>query len=295
MLRPWFAALALVVCGLVLLATFAWSVQFDPPAMLGGLAEAAETVRLPAIAASLHVRAAEMHRAEVRRLREIGAPEMERRAARFALADRLQTAAVILYRAREPDAAGQLLREALQAAPERADLRSLLTDLNTRDLPAEERRVELLRLAYRHDRPLAHYLVAQSFLAEGRHEAAEGYLLRAAETGPTWAEPRLELARLQLRAGRAEEARESAQEALEVTNDLRTQLAAIELLRNSGGHAPERWRVIADFVIERYAVVGLLAVAFVLVLFSPALVALGARGVGAVRGAFQRSMPDNAS
>lgn len=295
MLRPWLAALALIACAVAWLTAYAWSVQFQPPAVLEGLARTAESVRLPAIAVRLHVRAAEMHRARVRALREIDAPEAERREARFALANGLRSAALIMQREEEQEVAVELLTEAMQAAPERADLRVLRTDLATRDGPAAERRVELLRLVYRHDQPLAHYLVAQSFLDEGADEAALGYLTRAAEGSDGWAEPHLALARLHLRGGRAEEAADHAREALAAGGDPRTQLAAGDLLRRAGGDAPERWRVIGEYALERYTAAALLAAAFVVLLFSPVLVALGARAVARVREKLQRDMPESAS
>ena len=295
MLRPWYAALALIIFALAWFTAFAWSVQLRSPDVLEGLADAADSVRFPAIAVSLHVRAAEIERAHVRRLREIDAPGQQRQEARFALADRLGSAAQIMRREGDHAAAEQLLTDALRAAPERSDLRTLLTDLRTRQVTAEERRVELLRLVYRHDDPLAYFLVGESFRNAGDAETAVAYLERAAERKPEWADPHLELARLYRGTGRDEDALGSAQQAFMAADTLGMQLSAINMIERSGGHPPERWRVIAEYAVARYSGLALLVAAFVVLLFSPALVSGGAGAVRRVRDRFQRSMPDSAS
>ncbi len=295
MLRPWFAALALAACGLCWLLAFAWGLQFHPPALVAGLARAADNVRLPAVAATLHRESAEMHRRHVRHLREIGASEIERRAARFALGSRLRSAALIMHREGDTDLADRLLGEAIQAAPERSDLRSLRVDLRTRDDPPDTRRVELLRIVDRYDDPLAHYLVAEGFIAEGNDEAARGYLVRAAGGSTGWADPHLALAKLYTRAGMTDEALTSAREAFASGHDLRGKLAAADLLQHSGGQAPERLRLIARHLSDNWAPLGLLVAAFVLLFFSPALGAFGRQGLKRARDLLQRDIPDSAS
>lgn len=295
LLRPWLAALGLFACAIGWFTAFAWSVQFDPPALLAGLGDAADGMRLPAMAVTLHMRAAELHRAHVRRMRETQAPGAERRDVRFALADRLRSAALIMHRSGDATAAASLLTEALQAAPERTELRSQLVDITTRETSLGQRRVELLRLVHSHADPLAFFLVGQSFIEEGNDEAAAGYLSRAAERSPRWAEAHLELARLHLRAGDLDDSAEHAAIALAEADDLTQRLAAATLARRAGAWAPPQHQIIAQFALARYQGVALLLAAFTVLLFSPALVTLATNAVGRLRGLLQRSISDSAS
>jgi tetratricopeptide (TPR) repeat protein len=287
LLRPWLAALALVVCGVVWMIAFAWSVSFRPPEIVRGLAQAASSVRLEAVAMGLHRSAAEMRREEVRRLRNSSRAAARLQALRFELADDLRDAAALAEAEGETELARQWMADAVQAAPERVDLLCRLSEMRSRDLPADERRMAALRLVYRYDAPCALVLAGKSFMSAGEHEAAEAYLLRAIERSPQWDEPHLLLARLHARAGDREEATLRAQQAFEVSDDLGTALAAAALVRNNGGVAPARWWLIAQHAWQQYRYVGLLVLVFAVMLLSPLLLALARRGwerVSAQRG-----------
>ncbi len=292
-LRPWPAALALVACLVIALAVYAWSVDFRAPDVVSGLGEAAAAVRLQATAMALHLQAAEMHREEVRRMRDAGEAAARLQAARFALADQLRTAALLAWAEGNPDRAGEWLVEASRAAPERVDLICLMTDLRTRATEAAERRVELLLLVLRYDSPCANLLVGESFLEAGDADAARGYLQRAAQGSPEWPGPHLALARLHMLAGDPAAAQASGQKALAHARDLHSRLNAAAIVRRAGGVAPERWRLIAEWAWRTYAWVLPVVGAFVVLLVSPALVRLGRRGVAWVRS--QRGMAQSAS
>jgi tetratricopeptide (TPR) repeat protein len=292
-LRPWLVALALVGCGLIALTAYAWRVEFRGPAVVSGLSEAAANVRLRGIAMSLRIQAAELRRNEVRRLRAQSAPAAARTQARFALADELRDAALLAEADGDLERAREWMAEAAQAAPERADLRCLLTDLRTREAAPDERRMELLRLVYHHDAPCAHVLAAESFLAAGDTQAARAYLQRAAEADERWAEAHLALARLDLREGDAGAAHANAAQALSLARDLRLRLSAAAVLRAAGGSAPSRVQLTAQWAWRSYAYVLPAAGVFVLLLVSPALVASARRGVAWMRS--QRGTAESAS
>ncbi|MFW5866213.1 MAG: hypothetical protein ACOCX2_00260 [Armatimonadota bacterium] len=293
MLRPWLVALALVVCALISLTIFAWRVDFSAPEVVAGLAEAAADVRLTGIAMSLRQEAAEMRRAQVRRLRDANAGEAVLTRERFALADELRDAALLAESEGDLDLAREWMAASAQAAPERADLRCLLTDVRAREAAPEERRMAFLRLVYEHDAPCANLLAGESFLDAGDSQAARAYLERAVEKTPKWAEPRLAMARMEMRANDPEAARRHAARALATATDLRTELGAASLLRSAGGAAPARWRLIARWAWQSYAYVLPSVAVFLVLVFSPAIVRLIKRGVNAVRS--QRSIAESAS
>ncbi|MGC9316728.1 MAG: hypothetical protein ACP5KN_01680 [Armatimonadota bacterium] len=275
MVRPWLAAVAILGCGLLWLAAYSWSVGFDGPRTVAGVARAAAVMRLEGIAMSLHLQRAEALRGHVWQLREEDARAPARRAARFELADALRDAAVLAEREGARELALHLLGEALQAAPERVDLQCLRTDLQTRSMPAGERRVELLRLVLRHDTACANLLAAQSFRREGDLEAAEAYLRRAAEIAPEWSRAHLALAQVLKASGHADGAQFSARRALEAAGGLHERLAAAALLRRLGGEAPEPWRLVAEHVWRSYGHVLLLGVALMVFVFHPGLASAG--------------------
>jgi len=292
-LRPWLAALALVACALIALGVYAWTVEFRAPDIVGGLGRAAAGLRLEAIAMSLHLEAAEMRREEVRRLRAENAAPARRQAARFALANDLRAAALLAEAEGNTDRASEWLTEASRAAPERVDLICLLTDLRTRAAGPNERRMELLRLVYRHDSPCANLLAGQSFLDAADPDAARSYLERAAADSPDWAEPHLALARLDLRAGDLPAARARAAHALAQAEDLPSRLQAAAIIRAAGGAVPPPWQLIAQWAWRGYAWLLPAAVAFVVLLVSPALADLARRAVAWIRS--QRGMAESAS
>lgn len=292
-LRPWLAALALVVCLLIALAVYAWSVDFRAPEVVSGLGEAAAMVRLQATAMALHLEAAEMHRREVRRMRDAGEAAATLQAARFALADELRAAALLAQAEGDPDRAGEWLAEASRAAPERVDLICLMTDLRTRAADIAERRVELLLLVLRYDSPCANLLVGESFLEADDADAARGYLQRAAKASPQWSAPHLALARLHMLANKPAAAQASGQQALANARGLHSRLNAAAVIRRAGGVAPERWRLIVEWAWRTYAWVLPVVGVFVVLLASPALVRLGRRGVAWARS--QRGMAESAS
>jgi tetratricopeptide (TPR) repeat protein len=292
-LRPWLAAGALVLSGFIALAAYAWTVDFRPPEVVSGLARASASVRLEAIAMALHREAAEMHRADVRRLRMVSAAPATLQATRFALANELRSAALLAAAEGDTDHATEWVTEASQAAPERVDLICLMTDLRTRDVKADERMLELLRLVERYDAACANLLVGQAFIEAGDTEAAWGYLERAAQKNPDWADPRLALARLCLGAGDRREAWSYAADAYRHAPDLSSRLAAAAIVRRAGGETPEPWRVIVRWAWRTGAWALPAVVAFVVLLASPALFGLGRRGVGWIRA--QRGMAESAS
>ncbi|MFP4248671.1 MAG: hypothetical protein ACLFU7_03365 [Armatimonadota bacterium] len=293
MLRPWLAVLALVGCALIALAVFAWSVTFSAPAIFSGVAESAANVRLQGIAMSLRRQAATMRRDEVRRLRSDNASAAQRAIARHALADELRSAALLAETEGDLVLAQEWMTEAAQAAPERIDLLCLLTDLRTREIAPEERRKEFLLLVYEHDSPCAHLLAAESFFEADDLVAARAYFERAAREAPQWAKPRLALARLDLRAGDRERAREHAAEALARATGLRAELSAAALLDAAGGAAPSRWLLTARWTWRSYACLLPSVAIFVVLVLSPTLVRLIKRGVAAVLS--QRGMAESAS
>jgi len=291
--RPWLGALALAVCALIWLAVFAWSVGFEPAAVVSGLAQGAATVRLEGIGMALHIEAAEMHREAVARLRRAGAGEARLRSARWRIAGELRAAALLAQAGGDLKLAQSLLTRALQAAPERVDLRCMLTELRARGMPPGDRRMELLRLAYRTDAACAHLLVGESFLETADLQAAEAYLTRAARAEPQWARAHLTLARLYRRSGRREDALAEARAALACADGLRERIVATEMVRLTGGTAPAAWRVIAEHLWHGYRHVGVLVLALVLFAVHPAIVALLRRAVARLRR--QESMPESAS
>ncbi|MFO8080636.1 MAG: hypothetical protein R6V07_10040 [Armatimonadota bacterium] len=293
MLRPWLAALALIGCALIALAVFAWTVNFAGAAVVSGLAEGAANVRLRGIAMSLQRQAAAMRRDEVRRLRGGNASAAERTMARHALADELRDAALRAEDEGDLALAREWMAEAAQAAPERADLRCLLADLRTRDASPDEHRMALLQLVYEHDTPCASLLAGESFLEAGDSGAARAYLERAGRRAPRWAKPRLALARLELRSGDRDRAREHAAEALALARGLRSELCAAALLDAAGGAAPSRWLLMARWAWRSYAYALPSLVLFVLLLISPMLVRLVKRGVAVVRS--QEGITESAS
>lgn len=293
MLRPWMAALALMICALLSLVVFAWSVDFYAPDVVQGFAEASAGLRLEGLAMGLHHEAAEMRRREVRRLRDAGAPAAERTSVRLALADELRDAALLAESEGDLDLATEWMGEAVQAAPERVDLVCLLTDLRTRGGQPEERRVAFLRLVWEHDAACAYMLAGESFLEADDLQTARIYLERAATRAPQWAKPRLMLARIELRANHAEAATEHAREALQLSTDLDAELEAASLLRSTGGDAPAPWEIIARWLWRSYAYVLPSIGAFVLLLLSPGIIRLVQTGVAWVRS--QRNMAESAS
>ncbi len=293
MVRPWRAALGLVVCGLIWLGAYAYSVGFAPADLLSGLGRAAAGLRLEGIAMALHLQAAALSRAQVRALRDLGAGETARQEARFALADDLRSAALLAHVEGDEEPAEDLVTEAIRAAPERVDLRCLLVDMRSADLTADERRVALLRLVYETDAACAHLLAGRSFLEAGDGVAAEAYLQRAAELRPDRPEPHLLLAELYRREGDRDEALRSAQAALANAQDLRTRLEATDCIRMAGGVVPERRRLIAEHAWRNYRQAGVPALAFLVFLLHPLLVSAARRRLARRRG--QRSMADSAS
>jgi tetratricopeptide (TPR) repeat protein len=293
LLRPWLAVLALLGSVFIALVFFAWSVDLSAPAVVNGVAEGAASVRLRGIGMGLHREVAEMRRAEVRRLRRAGAPAAVRASARHALADQLRDGALLADAQDDSALAEGWMAEAAQAAPERVDLLCLLTELRTRETTPEQRRMAFLRLVYEHDAPCACVLAGESFLEAGDSEAARAYLERAIEHAPRWAEPRLLLARLDLRTGDVQSARVHAGHALAVATDLPSELQATALLRSVGGAAPARWLLIGQWAWRRYAYLLPSLGIFVVLLLSPMLLRLVRRGVAAVRS--QRGMAESAS
>lgn len=271
MVRPWLGALGLAISGLLWLGAYAWSVHFEPPRVVSGLGDAASALRFEALAISLHVRAAEMHRDEVIRLRARGAAAPRLQEERFALADELRTAGLLADAEGAAGPAAELLANAVRAAPERVDLRCLLADVRARHESPEQRRVALLRLLLEYDAACAHTLVGESFLESGDAGAARAYLERATTLEPDWARPWLALAEIHLQTGDRERALKSALAALQCAPGLHTRLAAAELVRQAGGAAPPRWQLIAEHAWRTYWPAAALAGAFVIFLTHPAL------------------------
>lgn len=269
MVRPWPAVLGLAGCGLLWLIVYAWSVQFEAPRVVSGLGSAAAALRFEALAVSLHVHAAEMHRAEVVRLRARGASGPSLQEERFALADELRTAGLLAEAEGERAAAVELLANAVRATPERVDLRCLLADLRARGQSPEQRRVALLRLLLEHDAACAHTLVGESFLEAGDLTTARAYLERATALQPHWARPWLALAELHLKTGDREQALDSARVALRCASGLRARLAAAELVRRAGGEAPPRAQMIAAYIARSYWPAAAPALAFAVFLVHP--------------------------
>jgi len=281
--RPWHAALGLAACGLIWLLAFAWSVRFEPAAILSGLGRPAAGLRLGALAMGAHLEAAELSRARVRRLRGEGAAVAALQRTRFDLANELRDAGLLAHADGNAALAEELLTAALQAAPERSDLRCLLVDLRSRALPPDERRVALLELVHESGSACAHMLAGESFLEAGDAEAAQAYLGRAAELRPDWPAPHLLLAEVCWRGGDRAGALANASAALPHAQGLRDRLAATDRMRLAGGRAPERWQVIAEYAWREWWQAGALAAAFVLFLVHPALVAAGGRGLARLR------------
>lgn len=293
MLRPWLAALALVGCGLISLIVHAWSVDFRAVEVVSGIAEGAVNVRFEGIAMGLRIEAAEMRRSEVRRLRAGGASASRLLDARLALADELRDAALLAEAEGDLDLAKEWMAEAVQAAPERADLRCLLTDLRTRSAEPDERRLALLRLVYEHDGPCALLLAGESFAEAGDSAAARAYLERAVEGAPRWPDAHLALARLELRQSAPEAAVTAASEAFRLARDLPTRLRAAEVIEDAGGAAQPRWEIIARWQWRSYAYLLPMVGLFAVLLVSPALAGLGRRAVAWLRA--QRGMAESAS
>lgn len=293
MLRPWLAATALILCIAAAFAVDAWRVGFHAPTVVGRVADAAALLRPNAIGMTLYHRSAELHRAEVRRMREAGESQQRIQAARFALADELRAAALLADAQGASGQAQQWLADATQAAPERVDLLCDLTDSQTRDSTPDERRLELLRLSLEHDVPCANLLVAESFLEADDLEAAYGYLKRAAEAAPIWPKPHLALAQMHLAAGSMDEVRTNAQQALDHATDLRSRLDAAAIVRQSGGTAPQAWQITAEWLWRSYSRALPFVGAFVLLLISPMLVGAGRRGIAWARA--QRTTVESAS
>ncbi len=292
-MRPWLIAAAFLICASAGLLAFAWSVQFDAPATLDGLAVGAHAVRLRGIAIALQTRRAELLRARVRRMRVTGASATALQTARWSLADALRDASIISREAGLDGVAETYMALAAQAAPERDDLRCLLIDLRSRELPPRQRRVELLRLVLEQDCACANMLAGESFMVAGDLEAAAPYLARAAELAPEWPRPHFALARLHLRRSDSDAALRSARAALDSSSGMRQRLAAAELIRRAGGNAPAAWRIVVEQLRDRWTPVGLLALGFLLFVFHPALLSGGRSLLCRVRRQFYNS--DNAA
>ncbi len=283
MVRPWYALLGLAACGVIWLVAFGWSVQFEPTAMMSGLGRAASGLRLNALAMGAHLEATELARARVRRLRNEGAAAATLQRTRFDLANELRDAGLLAYADGNPALAEDLIRAALQAAPERRDLRCLLVDVRSRALTPDERRVALLELVYETDSACAHMLAGENFLTVGDAEAAQAYLARAVELRPDWPTPHLLLAEACRRQGDRAGALTGAQAALQHARTLDERLAAIDLIRMAGGRAPERRQVIVEHVRREWWQVTALATAFALFLVHPTLVAMTRSGLQRLR------------
>ena len=271
MVRPWVGGLAVLLCGLVWLTVLAYRAGFEVGAVCDALARAGAALRLDGIAVALHLEAADAYRAQIRELRDQEAPAAERRRVRYALADQLKAAALILWAEGEPQAAARHLDAAVKAAPERLDLACLRLQGRVKTGEEPDLRLALLRFAYRHDAACAHYLLGRIYFEEGRLDEAIAYLERAVERAPGYAAAHLLLARIRLERDDRAGAVESATRACDSAQDLREMLAAHALVQSLGGEVPPRALFLAEAYWYSYRYAALTVVALLLFLFHPAL------------------------
>lgn len=271
MVRPWVGGLAILLCALAWLGALAYRAQFRPAGMYEGLAGAAAAARLEGIAIALHLEAADAHRRQVQQLRAQGVARPRLKAARFALADQLKAAAMILWHQGEAQAASRHLDAAVKAAPERLDLRCLLIQARVRWGEEPDLRLALLRLAYRHDAACALYLLGRTFLEENRLEEATAYLQRAAERDPRQSGAHLLLAEIGLKQNDRPGALGSASQAYRSARSLQERLAAAALTDRAGGRVPSRAAIMAEAYWRRYRYLAVTLAALAIFLFHPAL------------------------
>jgi len=249
----------------------AYRADFEGGAVYDALARAGVTVGLEGIAVALHLEAAGLYRAQVHELRSEGASRADLRASRYALADQLKAAGLILWRQGEVRGAAHYLDAAAKAAPERLDLRCLLIQARVKTGEEPDLRLALLRLAYRHDAACAHYLLGRMFSQEGRSQEAVAYLERAVEKAPGYTAAHLLLAEIRLKNGDHEGAAQSAGLACESARNLREMLAAHALIQRLGGEAPPRAVFVAEAYWYPYRYVALTMAALLIFLFHPAI------------------------
>jgi len=271
LVRPWVGGLGILLCGLAWLGVEAYRADFEGGAVCDVLARASAAASLEGIAVALHLKAADLYRAQVHALRAEGASRAELRATRYALADQVKAAGLILWRQGELRGAAHYLDAAVKAAPERLDLKCLLIQARVKTGEEPDLRLALLRLAYRHDAACAHYLLGRMFLEEGRSEEAAAYLERAIQKAPGYTAAHLLLAEVRLRNGNREGAVESAGRACESARNLREMLAAHALIQRLDSEAPARAVFVAEAYWYAYRYVALTVAALLVFLFHPAI------------------------
>jgi len=253
------------------LGVVTYRADFEGGAVCDALAHASAAAGLEGIAAALHLEAADLYRAQVRELRSERASRADLRAWRYALADQVKAAGLILWRQGELRGAAHYLDAAVKAAPERLDLRCLLVQARVKTGEEPDLRLALLRLAYRHDAACAHYLLGRMFFQEDRSEEAVAYLERAIQKAPGYTAAHLLLAEVRLKKGDHEGAAGSAERACESARNLREMLAAHALIQRLGCEAPARAVFVAEAYWYAYRYVALTGAALLVFLFHPAI------------------------
>jgi len=261
----------ILLCGLAWLGVVTYRADFEGGAVCDALAHASAAAGLEGIAAALHLEAADLYRAQVRELRSERASRADLRAWRYALADQVKAAGLILWRQGELRGAAHYLDAAVKAAPERLDLRCLLVQARVKTGEEPDLRLALLRLAYRHDAACAHYLLGRMFFQEDRSEEAVAYLERAIQKAPGYTAAHLLLAEVRLKKGDHEGAAGSAERACESARNLREMLAAHALIQRLGCEAPARAVFVAEAYWYAYRYVALTGAALLVFLFHPAI------------------------
>ena len=263
--------MGILLCGLAWLGVVTYRADFEGGAVCDALAHASAAAGLEGIAAALHLEAADLYRAQVRELRSERASRADLRAWRYALADQVKAAGLILWRQGELRGAAHYLDAAVKAAPERLDLRCLLVQARVKTGEEPDLRLALLRLAYRHDAACAHYLLGRMFFQEDRSEEAVAYLERAIQKAPGYTVAHLLLAEVRLKKGDHEGAAGSAERACESARNLREMLAAHALIQLLGCEAPARAVFVAEAYWYAYRYVALTGAALLVFLFHPAI------------------------
>ena len=258
--------------GLVVITVSAW-LMFEGtgrnlPRFYQRLSVTSEKYALYGYAVAFRLRAAEQG-ARLRAGRGAQNDAAARVAAEFC-ADQLAHAARLLAAHNDDAEALSLLSRALRLAPWRADVRVKLLEAQIRAGDSLAPR-QVSDLAYREDDPEAQRLLAKLYLRSGRTNDAIRLLRHAAKQMPKHFAIRLALTRCLLATEARDEALEHARATEALADELHERLGVSELLRAAGADTPARTDILWAHCREQYTVTALVALAYLLLLFTPLL------------------------
>ncbi len=239
---------------------------YKAPALLQRLGVACEKYGLPGYATACHLAAG-------RGWGRAAAQEGDRTAARASAeraCDEFVDAARLLTSRGSGAEAGSALTSALRAAPWRSDVRARLLEADAqRGSPQAVRR--LMNLAYREDDPEAQLVMARLYLQQRRPDDAAASLKHALALRPNHYGLRMAMARYLLTFQASADAAAEAQAAEQAARSPGERLAAIELLRSTGGPAPSGLNIRRQYFLQEYAFTARLLLLYLLALVFPAL------------------------